>query len=84
MLWDTPLIAVCCPWRHRRWRSASLPIELHCWTPTAEVEAEASAMTLFEILPSLRHATTPRIDRAIWPLTLTSMSWVGFVSVRWR
>jgi diaminopimelate decarboxylase len=26
-------------------------------------------MTLFEILPSLRHATTPRIDRAIWPLT---------------
>ncbi len=26
-------------------------------------------MTLFEILPSLRHAATPRIDRAIWPLT---------------
>ena len=26
-------------------------------------------MTLFEILPSLRHAVTPRIDRAIWPLT---------------
>jgi diaminopimelate decarboxylase len=27
-------------------------------------------MTLFEILPSLRHAATPRIDRAIWPLTV--------------
>ena len=26
-------------------------------------------MTLFEILPSLRQAVTPRIDRAIWPLT---------------
>ena len=26
-------------------------------------------MTIFEILPSLRHAVTPRIDRAIWPLT---------------
>jgi diaminopimelate decarboxylase len=26
-------------------------------------------MTLFEIPPSLRHAVTPRIDRAIWPLT---------------
>jgi diaminopimelate decarboxylase len=26
-------------------------------------------MTLFEILPSLRHAATPRIDRAIWSLT---------------
>jgi diaminopimelate decarboxylase len=26
-------------------------------------------MTLYEILPSLRHAATPRIDRAIWPLT---------------
>jgi diaminopimelate decarboxylase len=26
-------------------------------------------MTLFEIVPSLRHAVTPRIDRAIWPLT---------------
>ena len=26
-------------------------------------------MTLFEILPSLRRAATPRIDRAIWPLT---------------
>jgi diaminopimelate decarboxylase len=26
-------------------------------------------MTLFEIVPSLRHAATPRIDRAIWPLT---------------
>jgi diaminopimelate decarboxylase len=26
-------------------------------------------MTLSEILPSLRHAATPRIDRAIWPLT---------------
>ena len=26
-------------------------------------------MTLFEILPSLRRACTPRIDRAIWPLT---------------
>jgi len=25
-------------------------------------------MTLFEILPSLRHAVTPRLDRAIWPL----------------
>jgi diaminopimelate decarboxylase len=30
---------------------------------------EARSMTLFEILPSLRHAATPRIDRAIWPLT---------------
>jgi diaminopimelate decarboxylase len=30
---------------------------------------EASSMTLFEILPSLRRAATPRIDRAIWPLT---------------
>ena len=27
-------------------------------------------MTLFDILPSLRHAATPRIDRAIWPLTV--------------
>ena len=26
------------------------------------------SMTLFEILPSLRHFA-PRIDRAIWPLT---------------
>ena len=26
-------------------------------------------MTLFEILPSLQHAATPRIDRAVWPLT---------------
>jgi diaminopimelate decarboxylase len=26
-------------------------------------------MTLYEILPSLRCAATPRIDRAIWPLT---------------
>ena len=26
-------------------------------------------MTLYEILPSLRNAATPRIDRAIWPLT---------------
>jgi diaminopimelate decarboxylase len=26
-------------------------------------------MTLFEILPSLRHAATPRMDRAVWPLT---------------
>ncbi|MDT4949471.1 MAG: diaminopimelate decarboxylase [Pseudonocardiales bacterium] len=26
-------------------------------------------MTLFEDVPSLRHAATPRIDRAIWPLT---------------
>jgi diaminopimelate decarboxylase len=26
-------------------------------------------MTLFEILPSLQHAATPRIDRAIWPLS---------------
>jgi diaminopimelate decarboxylase len=26
-------------------------------------------MTLFEIVPSLRHAATPRVDRAIWPLT---------------
>jgi diaminopimelate decarboxylase len=32
------------------------------------VEVEAS-LTLFEILPSLRRAATPRIDRAIWPLT---------------
>src|ERR1700687_1196139 len=30
---------------------------------------EAGSMTLFEILPSMRHAVTPRIDRAIWPLT---------------
>src|ERR1700712_3591761 len=30
---------------------------------------EVSSMTLFEILPSLRHAATPRIDRAIWPMT---------------
>ena|SRR6476659_7594441 len=29
----------------------------------------AGSMTLFEILPSLRHAAAPRIDRAIWPLT---------------
>jgi diaminopimelate decarboxylase len=33
------------------------------------VEVEASSMTLFEILPSLRRAATPRIERAIWPLT---------------
>jgi diaminopimelate decarboxylase len=26
-------------------------------------------MTLFEIVPSLRHAVPPRINRAIWPLT---------------
>jgi diaminopimelate decarboxylase len=26
-------------------------------------------VTLYEILPSLQHAATPRIDRAIWPLT---------------
>jgi hypothetical protein len=26
-------------------------------------------MTLFEIKLSLRHTATPRIDRAIWPLT---------------
>ena len=26
-------------------------------------------MTLFELSPSLQHAVTPRIDRAIWPLT---------------
>src|SRR3954447_24229193 len=26
-------------------------------------------MTLYEILPSLRCAATPRMDRAIWPLT---------------
>lgn len=26
-------------------------------------------MTLFELLPSLQHAATPRINRAIWPLT---------------
>src|SRR3954454_2537655 len=26
-------------------------------------------MPLFEIVPPLRHAVTPRIDRAIWPLT---------------
>jgi diaminopimelate decarboxylase len=67
MLSDTPVIAVCCPWRHRRGRSASLTIELHCWATSVKVEA--SSMTLFEILPSLRHAATPRIDRAIWPLT---------------
>src|ERR1700720_155050 len=30
---------------------------------------EAGSMTLFEILPSMRHAATPRIDPAIWPLT---------------
>ena len=34
--------------------------EYRCWTTT---------VTLYEILPSLRHAATPRIDRAIWPLT---------------
>jgi hypothetical protein len=34
--------------------------EYRCWT---------TAVTLFEILPSLQHAATPRIDRAIWPLT---------------
>src|SRR5882757_2253517 len=67
MLSDTPVIAVCCPWRHRRRRSTSLTIELHCWATSVKVEA--SSMTLFEILPSLRHAATPRIDRAIWPLT---------------
>ena len=64
---DTPVIAVCCPWRHRRRRSASLTIELDCWATAVEVRT--SSMTLFEILPSLRHAATPRIDRAIWPLT---------------
>jgi diaminopimelate decarboxylase len=26
-------------------------------------------MTLFEIVPSLRHAGTPRVDRTIWPVT---------------
>jgi diaminopimelate decarboxylase len=32
-------------------------------------ESEASTVTQFEILPSLRHAATPGIDRAIWSLT---------------
>src|SRR4029077_4530396 len=54
MLSDTPVIAVCCPWRPRRRRSASATIELHWWATTVEVVA--SSMTLFEILKSLRHA----------------------------
>jgi diaminopimelate decarboxylase len=33
------------------------------------VEAEVNSMSLFEMLPSLRHAAMPRMDRAIWPLT---------------
>jgi diaminopimelate decarboxylase len=37
-------------------------------------------MTLFEILPSLRHAATPRIDRAVWPLT-THIDDLGRLSV---
>jgi diaminopimelate decarboxylase len=37
-------------------------------------------MTLFEIVPSLRHAATPRIDRAIWPLT-THVDELGRVGV---
>jgi hypothetical protein len=36
MLSDTPVIAVCCPWRPRRRRSASATIELHCWAQTVE------------------------------------------------
>jgi diaminopimelate decarboxylase len=41
---------------------------------------EVSSMTLFEILPSLRHAATPRIDRAIWPLT-THVDELGWLCV---
>ena len=37
-------------------------------------------MTLLEVLPSLRRAATPRIDRAIWPLT-TSVDEVGRLCV---
>ena len=37
-------------------------------------------MTLLEMLPSLRRAATPRIDRAIWPLT-TSVDEVGRLCV---
>jgi diaminopimelate decarboxylase len=37
-------------------------------------------MTLFEIVPSLRQAVTPRIDRAIWPLT-THVDELGRVCV---
>src|SRR3982074_1388999 len=37
-------------------------------------------MTLFEILPSLQHAATPRIDRSIWPLT-ASVDEVGRLGV---
>jgi diaminopimelate decarboxylase len=44
------------------------------------VEVEVSSMTFFEILPSLRHAVTPRIDRAIWPLT-THVDELGRLSV---
>ena len=37
-------------------------------------------MTLLEMLPSLRRAANPRIDRAIWPLT-TSVDEVGRLCV---
>ena len=37
-------------------------------------------MTLLEMLPSLRRAVTPRIDRAIWPLT-TSVDELGRLCV---
>src|SRR5258705_7994493 len=42
-------------------------IEGHCWTTL--YGSEASSVTQFEILPSLRHAARPGIDRAIWSLT---------------
>jgi diaminopimelate decarboxylase len=31
--------------------------------------AHGGPVTLFELLPSLQHAFTPRLDRTIWPLT---------------
>ena len=42
--------------------------------------AQRGSMTLLEMLPSLRRAATPRIDRAIWPLT-TSVDEVGRLCV---
>ena len=64
MLSHTPVIAVCCPSRPRRRRSAFATIELHWWATTVEVVA--NSMTLFGILPSQRHALSAgRVGRCV-------------------
>ena len=73
MLSETPIVALCGPWQHRRWRSAPSRSREHAVQRPRKERHEyrcwATTVTIFEILPSLRHAATPRIDRAIWPLT---------------